>query len=42
MTTAGLRGYRQICGKNGAIMAIACDQRGGIRELLASTPEEQK
>ncbi len=42
MTTAELRGYQQICGKNGAIMVIACDQRGGIRKLLASTPEEQK
>jgi tagatose-1,6-bisphosphate aldolase len=42
MTTAELRGYQQICGKNGAIMVIACDQRGGIRKLLANTPEEQK
>ncbi len=42
MTTAELRGYQQICGKNGAIMVIACDQRGGIRKLLAKTPEEQK
>ena len=42
MTTAELRGYQQICGKNGAIMVIACDQRGGIRKLLADTPEEQK
>jgi tagatose-1,6-bisphosphate aldolase len=36
MTTAELRGYQQICGANGAIMVIACDQRGGIRKLLAS------
>lgn len=42
MTTAELRGYQQICGANGAIMVIACDQRGGIRKLLADTPEEQK
>ena len=41
MTTAELRGYQQICGKNGAIMVIACDQRGGIRKILAKTPEEQ-
>jgi tagatose-1,6-bisphosphate aldolase len=42
MSTAELRGYQQICGANGAIMVIACDQRGGIRKLLADTPEEQK
>ena len=42
MTTAELRGYQQICGKNGAIMVIACDQRGGIRKLLADDPEAQK
>jgi tagatose-1,6-bisphosphate aldolase len=41
MTTAELRGYQQICGKNGVIMVIACDQRGGIRKILASTPEEE-
>ena len=41
MTTAELRGYQQICGDNGAIMVIACDQRGGIRSLLASDPAEQ-
>jgi tagatose 1,6-diphosphate aldolase len=38
MTTAELRGYQQICQANGAIMVIACDQRGGIRKLLASDP----
>ena len=42
MTTAELRGYQQICASNGAIMVIACDQRGGIRSLLASDPVEQK
>jgi tagatose-1,6-bisphosphate aldolase len=41
LTTAELRGYQQICGANGAIMVIACDQRGGIRKILAKTPEEQ-
>jgi tagatose-1,6-bisphosphate aldolase len=38
-TTAERRGYQQICGANGAIMAIACDQRGGMRELLSPDPE---
>lgn len=41
MTTAELRGYQQICGANGAIMVIACDQRGGIRKLLSNDPAEQ-
>jgi tagatose-1,6-bisphosphate aldolase len=41
LTTAELRGYQQICGENGSIMVIACDQRGGIRKILASTPAEQ-
>ena len=41
MTTAERRGYAQICGDNGAMMVIACDQRGGMRTLLAKTPEEQ-
>jgi tagatose-1,6-bisphosphate aldolase len=41
LTTAELRGYQQICGKNGSIMVIACDQRGGIRKILAKTAEEQ-
>jgi tagatose-1,6-bisphosphate aldolase len=41
MTTAERRGYQQICSANGAMMVIACDQRGGMRSLLASTPEEQ-
>ncbi len=41
MTTAEQRAYQQICGANGAMMVIACDQRGGMRSLLASTPEEQ-
>lgn len=41
MTTAERRGYAQICGEDGAMMVIACDQRGGMRTLLAKTPEEQ-
>lgn len=41
MTTAERRGYQQICGDEGAMMVIACDQRGGMRTLLAGTPEEQ-
>lgn len=41
MTTAERRGYAQICGDDGAMMVIACDQRGGMRTLLARTPEEQ-
>jgi tagatose 1,6-diphosphate aldolase len=42
MTTAERRGYQQICGDNGAMMVIACDQRGGMRTLLAPDPEAQK
>jgi tagatose 1,6-diphosphate aldolase len=41
MTTAELRGYHQICGVNGAMMVIACDQRGGMRQLLAADPTAQ-
>lgn len=41
MTTAERRGYQQICGEDGAMMVIACDQRGGMRKLLAATSEEQ-
>jgi tagatose-1,6-bisphosphate aldolase len=41
MTTAELRGYQQICGPDGAMMVIACDQRGGMRTLLAADPEAQ-
>ena len=41
MTTAERRGYHQICGDDGAMMVIACDQRGGMRTLLAKTAEEQ-
>ena len=41
MTTAERRGYRQICGDNGLMMVVACDQRGGMRKVLADTPEAQ-
>lgn len=41
LTTAERRGYRQICDASGSMMVIACDQRGGMRKVLASTPEEQ-
>ncbi|RFB76538.1 tagatose-bisphosphate aldolase [Methylovirgula sp. 4M-Z18] len=41
MTTAERRGYQQICDASGSMMVIACDQRGGMRTLLAATPEEQ-
>jgi tagatose 1,6-diphosphate aldolase len=41
MSTAELRGYHQICQANGAIMTIACDQRGGIRTLLSPDKAEQ-
>lgn len=41
MSTAERRGYHQICGADGAMMVIACDQRGGMRTLLASDPEAQ-
>jgi tagatose-1,6-bisphosphate aldolase len=41
MTTAERRAYRQICDVTGAMMVVACDQRGGMRTLLAPTAEEQ-
>ena len=41
MTTSELRGYQQICASNGMMMVIACDQRGGMRTLLANDPVEQ-
>ncbi len=41
MTTAERRGYQQICGPDGAMMVIAADQRGGMRQLMASSPAEQ-
>lgn len=42
MTTAERRGYSQICGRDGAMMVIACDQRGGMRQVLADTPEARE
>ncbi|GKW02070.1 tagatose-bisphosphate aldolase [Pectobacterium odoriferum] len=41
MTTAEHRGYQLICNATGAMMVIACDQRGGMRTLLAPTSEAQ-
>lgn len=41
MTTSEKRGYQQICGENGLMMVVACDQRGGMRKVLADTPEAQ-
>lgn len=41
MTTAERRGYQQICGANGLMMVVAADQRGGMRKVLADTPEAQ-
>lgn len=41
MTTSELRGYQQICGDNGLMTVVACDQRGGMRKVLADTPEAQ-
>lgn len=41
MTTAERRGYQQICGANGLMMVVAADQRGGMRKVLADTPEAE-
>lgn len=41
MTTAERRGYQMICDATGSMMVVACDQRGGMRTLLATTPEAQ-
>ncbi|WP_235931125.1 tagatose-bisphosphate aldolase [Paracoccus xiamenensis] len=41
MTTSERRGYQQICGQNGMMMVVACDQRGGMRKVLADTPDAQ-
>jgi sulfofructosephosphate aldolase len=42
MSVAERRGYQQICGPDGAMMVIACDQRGGMRSVLADTDEARK
>ena len=41
MTTAEFRGYQQICGRDGAMMVIAADQRGGMRKIMAASPAEK-
>ena len=41
MSTAERRGYRQICGADGMMMVVACDQRGAMRKILASDTEAQ-
>ncbi len=41
MTTAELRGYQQICGRDGAMMVIAADQRGGMRKIMAAQTSEE-
>lgn len=41
LTTAERRGYQQICGPDGCMMVIAADQRGGMRQIMAATPEDQ-
>lgn len=42
MTTAEKRGYQMICGDGRSMMVVAADQRGGMREVLAETPEARK
>lgn len=39
MTTAERRAYQLMTSHDGAMMVIACDQRGGMRDVLAATPE---
>jgi tagatose 1,6-diphosphate aldolase len=41
MTTSELRAYHQICGADGMMMVVACDQRGAMRKLLAADPAHQ-
>ena len=41
MTTAEFRAYRQICGADGLMMVVACDQRGAMRKLLSADPAIQ-
>ncbi len=40
-TTAELRGYQQVCNADGAMVAIASDQRGAMRAVLATDPAER-
>lgn len=42
MTTAERRGYQQICGRDGAVLVVACDQRGGMRDCLSADPAVRK
>lgn len=42
MTTAEKRGYQMICGDGRSMMVVAADQRGGMREVLAATPEARR
>ncbi len=42
MTTAERRGYQLLCGDGRSMMVVAADQRGGMREVLAATPEDRK
>ena len=41
MSTAQRRGYRQVCGTDGMMMVVACDQRGAMRKILAPDAEAQ-
>ncbi len=41
MTTAEHRGYQQICGRDGAMMVIAADQRGGMRQIMAASKSDE-
>jgi tagatose 1,6-diphosphate aldolase len=42
MTTAERRGYQLMRGEDGVMLVVAADQRGGMRQLLAESPEAQK
>lgn len=42
MTVAELRGYQQICDEDGHMLVVAADQRGGMRQLLATDDAERK
>ena len=41
LTTAETRAYRRDLHRHGAIFVVACDQRGGMRTLLAKDAEAQ-
>lgn len=42
MTTAERRGYQMICGEDGRMLVVACDQRGGMRQALSPDAEARK